>query len=296
MENQDRNHQESNASAVTLGRSVLHGLIHDHSFHYAAGTAFRTMLAVFPLLLGLISLATLLGSGHRIDEVLSTLGQTDAVPGRTIDGLRAQLDDLDEPGPNHVVGVIVAFSLTMWSAAAAFRTLMSGLNRALDLEEQRGLVGRFFVSLGLAALTASLAAVATVLVAEGPVVEDFVHSLPGDSGPLHAVWEALRWPLIAMSVFAWLAITYARGPADRRRFRLVTPGIVIAFLMWLAFALLFSAYVDSTGSQDSTYGSFAGLVAFQLYIYWSALIVLLGAQVDNALGTRGGNGGDVSVD
>lgn len=277
----------SRVGAGELLRSVAHGLVHDHSFHYAAGTAFRTMLAVFPLLLGLISLATLLGSGERMGEVLATLGRTDAIPGRTIEGLRSQLEHLDEPGPNHVVGLFVAFALAMWSAAGAFRTLMSGLNRALEIKERRGLVRRFFVSLGLAALSASLAAAATMLVAEGPLVEDFVDSLPGSSGPLHAVWEAARWPLIAICVFVWLAITYAWGPGDGRRIRLVTPGIVIAFLLWLAFALLFSAYVDSTASQQDTYGAFAGLVAFQLYIYWSALIVLIGAQVDNALHLRG---------
>lgn len=273
---------------VELVRSVVQGLVHDHSFHYAAGTAFRTMLAVFPLLLGLISLATLLGSGHRIGEVLGVLGDTDAIPGRTIEAMRSQLDNLDEPGPNHVIGLIVAAALTIWSAAAAFRTLMSGLNRALDLEDHRGFVRRFLVSLGLAALTATLAAIATMLVAQGPAVEDLATSLPGGSGPLHAVWEVLRWPLIVVCVFTWLAITYAWGPGDRRRFQLVTPGIVFAFLSWLAFALLFSAYVDSTGNSGRTYGAFAGLVAFQLYVYWSALIVLLGAQVDRALGQRGG--------
>jgi membrane protein len=288
MQKSNSSHQDSNIGAGELLRVVARGLVHDHSFHYAAGTAFRTMLAVFPLLLGLISLATLLGSGERIGEVLGTLGETDAVPGRTIEALRAQLDDLDEPGPNHVVGVIVAFALAMWSAAGAFRTIMSGLNRALEIKDHRGLVRRFFVSLGLAALTATLAAIATMLVAEGPLVEDVVDSLPGSSGPLHALWESLRWPIIALCVFAWLAITYAWGPGDRRRLRLVTPGIVIAFLMWLAFALLFSAYVDSSGGQKGTYGAFAGLVAFQLYVYWSALIVLLGAQVDCALGRRGG--------
>ncbi len=288
MQKSNEPHKESDIGPVELVRSVAHGLVHDHSFHYAAGTAFRTMLAVFPLLLGLISLATLLGSGHRIDDVLATLGRTDAIPGRTIEGLRAQLDNLDEPGPNHVIGLLVAAALAIWSAAAAFRTLMSGLNRALELDDDRGLVRRFLVSLGLAALTATLAAAATLLVAEGPVVEDFVNSLPGSAGPLHAFWEALRWPLIALCVFTWLAITYAWGPGDRRRFRLVTPGIVFAFLSWLAFALLFSAYVDSSGSHGRTYGAFAGLVAFQLYMYWSALIVLLGAQVDCTLGARGG--------
>lgn len=270
-----------------LLREVMHGLIHDHGFHYAAGTAFRVTLAVFPLLLGLISLATLLGSAERIDNVLAAIGRTDAFPGRTIEAVREQLDELEKPGPNHVIGAIVAFSITLWSSAAAFRTIMSALNRALGLEEHRGLVRRFFVSLGLAAITASLAIVATMLVAEGPVVEELIEGLPGGDGPFHVVWDVLRFPVIALFVFAWLAISYAWGPADHRRFRLVSPGIVIAFLMWLAFALCFSWYVDSVGNQNRVYGGFAGLIAFQLYVYWSALIVLVGAQVDNALAERG---------
>lgn len=275
--------------ARELAHDVFHGLVHDHSFHYAAGTAFRTMLAVFPLLLGIISLATLTGSADRIDGVLAELGRTDAIPGRTIEALRSQLDDLEKPGPNHVVGAIVAFALATWSAASAFRTIMSGLNRALELEERRGLVRRFLVSIAFAAMSAALAAVATLLVAEGPAVEDLIHSLPGSAGPFKLFWEVARWPVVALLVFAWLAGTYAWAPADRRRFQLITPGIVVAFLLWLAFALLFSAYVDGSSNQKGVYGAFAGLVAFQLYIYWSALIVLLGAQVDNALGRRGGD-------
>ncbi|MCW2921439.1 MAG: ribonuclease [Thermoleophilia bacterium] len=278
--------------ARQLAGSVMRGLVRDHSFHYAAGTAFRTLLAIFPLLLGLISVATLMGSGEQIGNVLGEVGRTDAVPGRTIDALQSQLDNLDKPGPNHVIGAIIAFSLAIWSGAGAFRTTMCGLNRALDIDDRRGIVQRFFVSFGLAVVTASLAVAATLLIAEGPAVEHLFESLPGGSGPFKAVWELLKFPLAALLVFAWLAITYAWGPGDRRRFRLVTPGIVIAFLLWLAFALLFSAYVDSSGKQSDTYGAFAGLVAFQLYVYWSALIVLLGAQVDRALGSRGGTGGD----
>lgn len=273
--------------ARTLARAVITGLVRDHSFHYAAATAFRVALAVFPLLLAIISVATLTGSADRIDDVLAAAGRTDAVPGTTIDAIRSQLDDLDEPGPNHVIGAIVAFGFALWSSAAAFRTVMSGLNRSFEMHDRAGLVRRFFVSLGLALVTAALATAATLLVAEGPVIERLVESLPGGSGPLEVLWDAVRFPVIAVLVFAWLAITYAFAPADRRSFRFVTPGIVLAFLLWLAFALLFSWYVDAAGSQRGTYGSFAGLVAFQLYMYWSALIVFVGAQVDNALGQRG---------
>ena len=265
----------------------MRGLVRDHSFHYAAGTAFRVTLAVFPLVVGLVAVLALTGSSHRADEVFETISRTGMVPDRTVDAMRAQLDEIDEPGPNVLIGAIVAFALTLWSSAAAFRTVMAGLNRAFEMKDRAHLLGRFAISLALATVTATLATIATFLVAEGPSVESFVESLPGGSGPLVHVWDALRFPAIAVLVFAWLSITYAWGPADRREFRFVTPGIIVAFLIWLAFALVFSWYVDDVSNQGKLYGSFTGLIAFQLYMYWSALIIFIGAQVDNALGHRG---------
>ena len=267
--------------------TVLYGLIHDHSFHFAAGTAFRVTLAIFPLLVALITIASFTGSADRMGEVLQAAGRTDAVPQRTIESLQGQLDELREPGSNVLLGGLAALAFALWSSAGAFRTTMTGLNRAFKIHDQAGLVPRFFISLGLAIVTATLAAGATLLVAEGPIVEEFVESLPGGAGPLDAFWDAVRFPIIALLVFGWLSITYAFGPADRRRFKLVSPGIILAFLLWMVFALVFSWYVDSVGKSDDTYGAFAGLIVFQLYVYWSALIVFIGAHVDNALGERG---------
>lgn len=272
------------ADAGDVGR----GLVHDHSFHYAAGTAFRTTLAIFPLLLGLITVLSLLGAGERAGEVLGAIADTDAVPGTTIEGLRKQLDNLDEPGPSAALGALVAFGLALWSGAAAFRTIMSALNRALELEERRGMMPRFFVSLGLAAISAVLATAATLIVAIGPAIGELIRDAPGGSDALFVAWKLAKWPLVALLVFGWLATTYAFGPADRQRFRLLTPGILAAFVGWVAFALAFSWYVDSVGQQGRLYGAFAGLVAFQLYIYWSSLIVLVGAEVDCVLERRGG--------
>jgi membrane protein len=279
--------EQERIGARRLLGDVVRGLVRDHSFHYAAGAAFRVTLAVFPLVVGLVAVLALTGSGHRADTVIETISRTGMVPDRTVDAMRAQLDELDEPGPNLVFGAIAAFALAIWSSAAAFRTVMSGLNRAFEMQDRTRIFGRFGVSLALAAVTATLATIATFLVAEGPVVESFFESLPGGSGPLVHLWDLLRFPAIAVLVFAWLSITYAWGPADRREFRFVTPGIIIAFLIWLAFALVFSWYVDDVSNQGRLYGSFTGLIAFQLYMYWSALIIFVGAQVDNAIGTRG---------
>ncbi|MCW2926360.1 MAG: ribonuclease [Thermoleophilia bacterium] len=269
-------------------RDVARGLVHDHGFHYAAGTAFRATLAMFPLMLGVLSLLSLLDAGDRAGEVLGTLAKTDAVPGKAVEALRDQLDNLQEPGPSLVLAAAAAFALALWSGAAGFRTIMSALNRALELEEHRGLMHRFGVSVGLATLTATLAIAASLLVALGPAIGELIRDAPGGSSGVFLAWRIIKWPLVIVCVFTWLATTYAWGPADRQRFRLLTPGILAAFVGWAAFALGFSWYVDTWGNQGRIYGAFAGLVVFQLYVYWSALIVLIGAEVDCVLERRGG--------
>ncbi|MCW2972347.1 MAG: ribonuclease, partial [Thermoleophilia bacterium] len=101
----------------------------------------------------------------------------------------------------------------------------------------------------------------------------------------------LRWPLVIGMVFTWLSVTYALSPGDRQGYKIVTPGIVSAFVLWLAFAVTFSWYVDQVSNQSKLYGTFTGLIALQLYVYWSCLIVLFGAELDNALSRRGGDAG-----
>jgi membrane protein len=280
--------QDTERPVRSFVRDVAQGLVHDHTFHYAAGTAFRATLALFPLLLAVLSLLSLLHAGDRAGEVLASIGDTNAVPGKSIDSLQHQLHHLHDPGPSLVFGTIIALGLALWSGAAGFRTIMSALNRALELDEHRGLMRRFGVSLGLAALTALLAISASLLVAIGPAIGELIRQAPGGSSGWFLTWRIARWPIVMGLVFAWLATTYAWAPADRQRFRLLTPGILAAFVGWVVFALAFSWYVDAIGNQGRLYGTFAGLIAFQLYVYWSALIVLLGAEVDCVLERRGG--------
>ena len=268
---------------------VVKGLSHDQSLHFAAGTAFRATLAIFPLVLGLVSLLSELNLGRRAGEVLGNLGDTGAVPGKSTSALEGQLNNLAEPGDSNVLVAIIAFGLALWSGAAAFRTIMAALNRALDLKERRSLRRRFGVSLCLATLTALLAAGATLLVALGPAIEAIIRDAPGSAAGWFTAWQVVKWPLVALLFFLWLAATYAWGPATARRFRLYSPGIAVAFGGWLAFAPLFSWYVDQIGDQGKLYGTFAGLIVFQLYVYWSALIVLIGAEVDCAFSNRGGD-------
>jgi membrane protein len=80
-----------------------------------------------------------------------------------------------------------------------------------------------------------------------------------------------------------LLLIYYFAPAAKQRFRWISPGSVLAFVFWLIFSLLFSLYVSVAGSYNQTYGSLAGVIILMLYVYYSALIMLVGAEMNQVI-------------
>jgi membrane protein len=80
-----------------------------------------------------------------------------------------------------------------------------------------------------------------------------------------------------------LALIYYFAPAARQRFRWISPGSILAFVFRLIFSLLFSLYTSIAGSCNETYGSLAGMIVLMLYVYYPALIMLTGAEVNQVI-------------
>ena len=269
-------------------RLVVSSFAHHHGFHYAAAIAFRATLAIFPMIVASLAFLSASGAGQGFaSEVLQQLADTGAVPSESVDAVQGQLDSLEEPGPFQLLGGILAFALGVWSAAAAIRTCAAALNEIFGINEQRSAIERFVISLALAFSTAVFSVVPLFFVVFGDGWSDQFEGPEGSIDPLEIIADGLRWALTAVSVFAWFSLIYALAPADRHRLRFVTPGVVVAFLGWSAFAFLFSAYVDGVSDNRGTYGGFAGLIVLQLYCYWTAIILLIGAEIDREIGNRG---------
>src|SRR3712207_3496959 len=98
-----------------------------------------------------------------------------------------------------------------------------------------------------------------------------------------AVWSVVQWPIVACVVLFAFALIYYFAPAVEQRFRWISPGAVLAFAFWLVFSLVFSYYAGNFGSYNETYGSLAGVIIFMLYIYYSALIMLVGAEMNQVI-------------
>src|SRR5215216_6067072 len=122
-----------------------------------------------------------------------------------------------------------------------------------------------------------------VLVIFGESIGVRVADLVGLGSVFATLWSIVQWPVVALVVLFAFALIYYFAPAARQRFRWISPGSILAFVFWLIFSLLFSLYASMAGSYNETYGSLAGVIILLLYVYYSALIMLVGAEINQVI-------------
>jgi membrane protein len=155
--------------------------------------------------------------------------------------------------------------------------IITAVNVAYDEEGTRGFVARKGLALGftLGAVVFAVVAVALIAVAP-PLLDAFI-----PSGALHWLLQGARWIVLLLAVMTALAVLYRFAPdRDAPKFRWVSVGATIATVIWLLASLGFSLYVDNFGSYSKTYGALAGVAVLMLWLWLTAFIVLLGAEIN----------------
>lgn len=242
----------------------------------AGGVAFFALLAVVPLLVAFVSLYGLLADPEQVTRQVGDL--LGAAPTEVRDLVERQLSSVASQSTRSIgVGLAAGLAAALWSASSGVKHLIGALNAAYDEEETRG-----FLKLRAVALLFTLGAIAFLAVAV--VVLTVVPALlersplPGGAGLALTV---ARWPLLAAAFAAALAVLYRSAPdRDAAEWRWATPGALVATVLWLIASGGLSLYVSRFGSYDETYGSLGGVVVAMLWVFITAYVVLLGAELD----------------
>jgi membrane protein len=255
----------------------------------AAGMAFYWFLAIFPALIAAVGIVGLVHAGpqavHDIQKAI-----TAALPGDAAETLaKAVKSATDRPAGSSLVATIVGLLLALWSASAGMVALQRGMDVAYDVAEERKLVAKRGVALLLIVAAAVLGGVASALIVFGAPLGDAVKDhLPFGEGVFVTVWTVARWVLGLGTLSVLFALFYYLGPnRPTPRWTWLSPGGVVATVVWLAASLGFSFYVTSLGSYVKTYGSFTGVVVLLLWLFVSALAVVVGAELNAELERQG---------
>lgn len=232
----------------------------------AAGMAYYAFLAVFPAIIAGVGILSLVDApGSTIQQITESIEST--LPGSAGRILTTAVNSAAKAEQGAVLAAILGIAIALWSATSGFVALQAGLDVAYDIPQERKFVGKRLVALALIVATGLLGAVPSPFLAFGD-------SLP---------WQVLGWVLTAVAVMVLFSIYYYLGPnRDKPSWRWVSPGSVIGALLWLVVGAAFSIYVAMAGesSYQETYGSLAGVVILILWLYLSALAILIGGELN----------------
>jgi membrane protein len=244
----------------------------------AAGVAFYAFLAVVPSLAAVIAIYGLVSDPNQVSHQIAQLAR--ALPQEVLPLLEQQMTRIASNTQAAGWSAIVGFLLALYSSANATKALITGLNIAYGDRESRGflrLTGIAFV-LTIGGIVGAVLAIGVVA-----VLPAALQHLPlPQSAETWVNW--LRWPLLIGAFMFGLAVMYRFGPSRHdAKWKWVSWGAAVAGLLWLAASGAFSLYVAKFGSYDKTYGSLGAVIVFMMWLYLSAFVVLLGAELNSEM-------------
>lgn len=242
----------------------------------AGGVAFFAFLAVFPALIAALTLYGLVANPAEVAQQMESL--SGALPPESREIITGQLTEVTRSSQGALtVGLVVSLLAALWSTSGATGNLITAVNIAYDERETRGVVKLRATALGLTLGAIVFVLVTLALVAVAPAALDQLRL--GVVG--RVVAQVVRWTSLVGVVIVGLAVVYRIAPnRDGARFRWVSPGALVAVLLWILGSVAFSLYVSFFGSYNKTYGALAGVIVLMLWLYLTSYIVLLGAEIN----------------
>jgi membrane protein len=242
----------------------------------SAQLAYYFFLALFPTLLFLIALASFVPADDLIGRVLAML--QGVAPPEVIAIIRDQLAQIAEGRQAGLLSFGVAAAL--WSSSAAMVAMISALNHAYDVEDARPWWRQRLTAILLTLGVALFLVLAITLVVAGPELAEFVTARLGMSAAVEWAWKILQWPLVFLLVASAIGLVYYFAPDVDQDFVWITPGSLLATVLWLVGSLAFRVYVVNFGSYNETYGTIGGVMVLMLWLYLSGMAIVLGAELN----------------
>jgi len=241
----------------------------------AAGVTFYCLLAIFPAIAALVAIYGFFSDPASISSQVDKL--SGVMPGGALDVIRNQMNQVASQVPSKLgVAFIIGFLVSLWSANAGIKSIFDALNLVYDEPEKRGLI-----RLNLLSLAFTVAAILFILVAIACIA-----ALPAVvssqlQGATAVIAQIVRWPILFIIIAVGLAFVYRYGPSRAEpQWRWITWGSAFASIAWILVSLGFSWYAANFGSYNKTYGSLAAVVVLMFWLWLSAAIILIGAELD----------------
>jgi membrane protein len=252
----------------------------DNLSDWAAALTYYSVLSIFPALLVVVSLVDLAGS-KTIQTLLDNLGEV--VPGSVNQILATAIENLQQTRGSAGVLALVSLAVALWLASRYIAAFMRASNAIYDVPEGRPIWKTLPIRIGVTVVVMMLLAVSAVaVVATGGVAARFGRLL-GIGSTAVRVWDIAKWPVLLLIAGFLFGLLYWASPNARQPFRWVTPGGILAVVVWVLASAGFAVYVANFGSYNKTYGSLASVIIFLVWLWLANTAILLGAELNAEL-------------
>jgi membrane protein len=259
---------------------------------FAGNLAFRALFAIFPSLITLFWLLALFRAEGLVNSLLDLVAT--AMPEAAAEPLRNQLSSVPQAQATGTVtaGAVLCALIALWALSSTFRAAMTALNTVYAVEDRRPLWRRYVLSLCFSLTVTLLLVGALLLVVFGKAIATWSADLTGFGIGFRWAWAIVSWPVLAALVLSACALIYYFAPDCEQRFRWISTGAVVAVVLWILFTVVFSFYINRLADYSAVYGALAGIAVLMIYVYGSAFILLLGAEMNQVIGQRDPEGKD----
>jgi membrane protein len=262
------------------GKRMVKGFKDDNVTDWAAALTYYAVLSIFPAMIALISIL-----GVVVDQQTITRVVTDTVtelgPESAVDTFAEPIESIASNQSAAGVMLIVGLAAALWTASGYVGAFMRASNSIYGREEGRPFWKLRPLQILLTLVLVLLAAlVVLALIVSGPVAEA-IGSAVGLGDTAVTVWPFAKWPVLLVVVMFMLAVLYWSSPnAKPAGFRWISPGSVLAVVVWIVASAGFAFYVANFGSYDKTYGTLGGVIVFLVWMWVTNVAVLVGAEVN----------------
>ncbi|MHB8468812.1 MAG: YihY/virulence factor BrkB family protein [Gaiellaceae bacterium] len=252
----------------------------DNAMMLASALAYSTFFAIPSVLLVAVGVFTLVAGPSTIASLTHHFGHV--MPAQASSLLGGSLQRLDQHPASSIVMTIVGFVLASWSVTGAMSSYMTALNLAYERRDRRGFVAKRVVAAKMAVAIGFAFLLVAVLLMFGPQIERLIASHLGSfGGVVNVLWWVAQWPILLGGLLAAFAVLLYLGPdVDQPRWQFLTPGSLVAAVLWIAASGLFAVYTSMFGSYNKTWGTLSAVIVMLTWLWLSAMALLLGAEIN----------------
>ena len=262
-------------STFSIIKRTFRNFIDDDMPTYAAALSYRALFSLFPFLLFLIAMLSFLNLGNFFTWLREQAALV--LPATAQEVIDPVITDL-QSGKNSIFSVAIVVAI--WVASNGIRSLMNAMNKAYNVRESRPGWKLYSLSVLYTIGIAIVLLVAAALMVVGPQWIEWMGSWVGLGDMAVTLWAWLRWPAAILLLMLVVAILYYLMPDVEQAFRFITPGSVVAVIIWIAASLGFGFYVSNFSNYDAMYGGIGAMIVLLLFFYISSAVLLLGAELN----------------